>query len=233
MADLPKLKDGEVVYSKTTKEIKRLTFSLLIKQIFEFFNFEKGYLNSIYLLIINPGRHISAYLSIKRERLINPFKFYFIGASIYAFVFLKMYSINRDTIEYASVGDSEFKTIFIDNLHIWFLILVVFITLYSFLFFKKKSGYNLVENLIFNLYVMGVILLASAILFPLEFIFEYYQIILNAILLFYFLYAYVSFFKGNYFKTIALSFVCIILGVITLAFSIILVGVVYGFIEAI
>lgn len=233
MADLPKLKDGDVINSTQEKEIKRLTFNLLMHQIFTFFNFEKGYLNSIYLLVKSPGEHIRSYLSIERERLINPFKFYFLGASIYAFVFLKLYTIiNKEKIEPASVNDSEFKIIFIDNLHVWFLILVVFITIYSYLFFKNKSGYNLVENLIFNMYIMGLILLVSAILSPLEFISEYYQIIVNMILIFYFSFAYVSFFGGNYVKTIFLSLTCFILGLITLAITIVFVGFIYGFVQA-
>lgn len=230
---LPKLKDDEVVHSSTKIEIKRLTFNLLIKQIFTFFNFEKGYLNTIYLLVKNPGEHIRAYLSIERERLINPFKFYFVGASIYAFVYLKIHAINNDQLESTSVGDSEFKTIFIDYLHIWFLILVFFITLFSYLFFRKKSGYNLVENLVFNLYSMGLILLVSALLSPIEFIFDYYHTVVNTILIFYFSYTYVSFFKGNFNKTIFLSLMCFILGLVTMVITIVSVGVIYGFIQTI
>ena len=233
MEDLPKLKDGEVVYSTDKKEIKRLTFSLLINQAFSFFNFEKGYLNSIYLLIKNPGKHIRAYLSIQRERLINPFKFYFISGSIYAFVFLKLFNTNKDKMESEDISASEFKSIFLDFIHIWFLVFVVFITLYSYLFFKKSSGYNLVENLIFNLYVMAVILIVSSILSPLELIFEYQEIILNLIPLLYFIYAYISFFKGNYFKTTFLLFLSLILGVITLAVTIVFVGIIYGFFQAV
>ena len=232
MADLPKLKDGEVVYSTDKKEIKRLTFSLLINQAFSFFNFEKGYLNSIYLLIKNPGKHIRAYLSIYRERLINPFKFFFISASIYAFVSLQLFNTNKDKIDSADISASEFKSIFLDYIHIWFIVFVVFITLYSYLFFKKGSGYNLVENLIFNLYIMGVILIVSSILSPLELIFEYQEIILNVISLLYFIYAYISLFKGNYFKTSLLFFLSLILGIISLAVTIIFVGVIYGFFQA-
>ncbi len=83
MSELPKLKNNEIVYSTEKKQIKRISSGLLIRQVIAFFSFEKGYLHSLFLLFKNPGEHIRAYLSIKRDRLINPFKFYFIGAAIY------------------------------------------------------------------------------------------------------------------------------------------------------
>lgn len=235
MSELPKLKNGDVVNSTTKKEIKRISLNLLMQQVFAFFNFEKGYLNSILLLLKNPGKHIRAYLSTERERLVNPFKFYFIGASLYAFVFLKIYTRNRADIESNFQGDSEFKTIFIDYIQLWFLLAVFFVAYYSFLFFRKSSGYNWAENLVFNLYVMGVILFVNSLLFPLELVLEknlFKEIIISVVSLIYFVYTYVSFFKGNYLKTIALSLASMILGGITLILSIVLVGVIFGIIQS-
>ncbi len=238
MDKFPKLKDGEVVSFTSKKEIKRISLHLLMRQIFAFFNFEKGFLNSLWLVVKNPGQHIRAYLSTERDRLINPFKFYFIGASLYAFVFLKLDTVNKTGIDGDFEGNDEFKSIFIDYIQLWFLLVVFFIAYYSYIFFNKSSGYNWAENLVFNLYVMGVTLFVNSLLLPLDLVLEdnllsdVLRVIFLFLFLVYFAYTYVSFFKGNYLKTTALSITAAIVGGITLLMTIILVGFIYGLIQS-
>lgn len=233
MSELPKLKDDEVIHSTTKKEIKRISLNLLMHQVFAFFNFEKGYLNSLLLVFKNPGQHIRAYLSTERNRLVNPFKFYFIGASLYAFVFLRLHEVEGEF-----EGNAEFKHIFIDYIQLWFLLVVFFIAYYSYIFFNKSSGYNWAENLVFNLYVMGVTLFVNSLLLPLDLVLEdnllsdVLRVIFLFLFLVYFAYTYVSFFKGNSLKTIALSITAAIVGGITLLMTIILVGFIYGLIQS-
>lgn len=238
MSELPKLKDDEVLHSTTKKEIKRISLNLLMRQLFAFFNFEKGYLHSILLLLKNPGKHIRAFLSTERNRMVNPFKFYFIGASLYAFVFLKLYNINKTEIESEFEGNAEFKNIFIDYIQLWFLLVVFFIAYYSYIFFKKSSGYNWAENLVFNLYVMGVTLFVNSLLLPFNLVLEdnllsdVLRVIFLFLFLVYFAYTYVSFFKDNFLKTIVLSITAAVAGGITLLITIILVGFIYGLIQS-
>lgn len=233
MDKFPKLQDGEVVSFTSKKEINRISLHLLMRQIFAFFNFEKGFLNSLWLVVKNPGQHIRAYLSTERDRLINPFKFYFIGASLYAFVFLRLHEIEGEF-----EGNAEFKHIFIDYIQLWFLLVVFFIAYYSYIFFNKSSGYNWAENLVFNLYVMGVTLFVNSLLLPLDLVLEDNSLsdVLRVIFLFlflvYFAYTYVSFFRGNYLKTIALSIASLILGGVSLILAIIFLGFSYGLVQS-
>lgn len=135
MSYLPKLKDNEVVKISDKKEIKRFTFSSLSNQVFQFFNLEKGFLNTIKLLIQNPGKHIQAYLGIHRDRLVNPFKFYFVSAALYIFIFLKFYSqetsLNRPEAE-------EFAKIFYQYLNFWIVLFAVFISFFPIGFLEKN-----------------------------------------------------------------------------------------------
>ncbi|GGE36301.1 DUF3667 domain-containing protein [Psychroflexus planctonicus] len=226
MSYLPKLKDNEVVKISEKNEIKRFTFSSLSNQVFQFFNLEKGFLNTIKLLIQNPGKHIQAYLSIHRDRLVNPFKFYFVSASLFIFVFLKFNtqetSLNRPEAE-------EFAKIFYNYLSFWIVLFAVFISFFSYWFFRKKSGYNLVENLILNLFVMGQVLVLGLIFFPLALHFKPYgELFVNLVSLAYFLYAYISFFKQSYFVIILKTIASIILGVLLMAITTVSIGVTYG-----
>ncbi|GEM_PF-3869572 len=235
MKKLPKLKDDDVISVTSKKELRRISVHLLLNQILSFFNFEKGYSKSLLLLLKHPGNHIKSYLSVERNQLTNPFKFYFIGATLFGFSYLQLYSIKQVEIENNFEGDNEFKTIFLDNIHLWFFLVVFFIAFFSYFLFKKQSGYNWAENLVFNLYVTGLILLMNSVLIPLDLVFKNnttIKALTNLPALFYFVYAYLSFFKGNKFKTILFSLTSIVLGITSLIFTIILVGMVYGFLQA-
>lgn len=233
MADLQKLNNDDEIKVTEEQTIKRFTFSSLSKQVFQFFNLEKGFLHTLKLLILNPGKNIRAYLSIYRNQLVNPFKFYFVSASLYVFVFLKFIQPHVNVDDIPADQEAEFAKIFFEYLNFWIVLFVFFISLFSYLFFKKKSAYNLVENLIMNFYIMGVILLFYVLLSPLVIGFQPYgDLISNTFMLVYFIYAYFSFFKEKLLRMFFKTFFSILLGVTSMLLIIVIIGVVYGIFSA-
>ena len=227
MEDLPKLEDDDKITVREEKEVERFTFSLLGMKVLQFFNFEKGFLPTVKLLVINPGKHIKAYLSIDRDRLTNPFKFYLVIGALY---FLLLY-LSEDLTRIRSGIDSEWeRDVFqavVQYFHVYILLLVFFVAIYSYLFFRKESGYNLVENLILNLYVMSIIFVIAIITYPLEGKFHSYgDNFIRILACTYFFYAYLSFFKGTYIKTFGKTLLSIFLGVCTSLLTLLLVVVV-------
>lgn len=216
MKDLPKLENDDKITIKEEKEVERYTFSLLGRQVFQFFNLEKGFLHTVKLLVINPGKHIKAYLSIDRDRLINPFKFYLVTGAVF---FLLLFHSEDFTQLRSSIDQESERETFqavVQYFHFYILLFVFFIAIYSYLFFRKETGYNLVENLILNLYVMSIIFVVSIITFPLEGKFQIYgDIIIILIPFFYFIYVYISFFSGTYTKTIGKTLLSIFFGILT------------------
>jgi len=233
MSDLPEPESGDKNTDNEEDDVERFTFSHLGKQALQFFNLEKGFLHTLKLLVINPGKHIRDYLITDRNRLVNPFKFYLVVGSIY--VFLYRYIIPEEHLE--NRVDSEVEQeifLFIVHYYHFFLLLVVFfIAFFSYLLFRKESGYNFIENLTFNLYVTGILFVIAIITSPLEGNFEPYSaIIISIFYLSYFIYAYISFFRGNYSKTIVKTVLSILFGVGTILFFIILSGIIVGFLQA-
>lgn len=229
MKDLPKLNDDDKITIIEEKEIERFNFSTLRRQFSQFFYLEKGFLQTAKLLILRPGNHIKAYLSIHRDRLVNPIKFYLVTASIYFFLLL---FFSGDVTQIRNSIDSEselnnFETV-IQYFYVLFFLCVFFVAVYSYLFFKKESGYNLIENLILNLYVASIIFVIAILAFPLNNKFQPYNDAIISLTYFtYFIYAYISFFGGNYTKTITKALLCILFGIVTLMLTLIItIGVV-------
>ncbi|MFN2429667.1 MAG: DUF3667 domain-containing protein [Cryomorphaceae bacterium] len=231
MEDLPKLKDDDKVTVNKSKVIERFTFSSLSKQVMQFFYLEKGFLKTIKLLVVNPGKHIKAYLSTDRDRLVNPFKFYLVIGTIYAILFRP-----EDVHEQAT--DLELERVMFEAVatyyHFAILVIVFFIAIYAHWFFRKESGYNRVEMLILHLYIMSILFLISIITYPLiGFYKPYGSIFMNFILGSFFLYAYISFFKGKYPRTIVKTLLIIVCGLVTIRLIVFGSGLFIGIVEGV
>jgi len=233
MKDLPEPDNDDKITVDEDYKVERFTFSLLGKQALQFFNLEKGFLHTLKLLVIHPGKHIRAYLSHDRDRLINPFKFYLVTGSL--FVFLFRYVLSEEHLENRVDSELEQEVILLifQYYHFFLLFVVFFIAFYSYLLFKKESGYNMIETLILNLYITGVLFVLAIISSPLEGNSQSLgSIVLTLIYFFYFLYVYKSFFGGKYTKTIIKTVLSILFGLGTFLFSIILSGFIVGFLQA-
>ena len=140
MNDLPEPENGDKITVNEENEIERFTFSHLSKQALQFFNLERGFFHTLKLLVINPGKHIRAYLSFDRDRLINPFKFYLVTGSI--FVFLYRYIFSEEHLE--SRVDSELEQeVFLLIFQYYHFFFVVYSILYCVLFIfaiQKRIG---------------------------------------------------------------------------------------------
>ncbi|MDG5767750.1 DUF3667 domain-containing protein [Balneolales bacterium ANBcel1] len=234
MKDLPETENGDKIPVNEENEVERFTFSLLGKQALQFFNLEKGFLHTLKLLIINPGKHIRAYLSHDRNRLINPFKFYLFTGTIFVFIYRYLLSEEHFENRVDSELEQEVFLFIIHYYHFFLLFAVFFIAFFSYLLFKKESGYNLIEILIFNLYITGIFFAISIITSPLGDNFQpYSDIIISLISFSYFIFAYISFFRGDYLETTVKTVLAIILGICTIIFLIILSGFIVGFLQAV
>lgn len=233
MKDLPETENGDKITVNEENEVERFNFSLLGKQALQFFNLEKGFLHTLKLLVINPGKHIRAYLNHDRNRLVNPFKFYLVVGSIYVFLFRYLFPEEHLENRVDSEVEQEVFLFIVHYYHFFLLLAVFFIAIFSYLLFRKESGYNFIENLSLNLYVTGILFVIAIITSPLEGNIQPYGTIIISILSFsYFIYAYISFFRGNYTKTIAKTVLSILFGVGTVLFLIIFSGLVVGFLQA-
>ncbi len=233
MKDSQRSENEENKIKEQEKEVNRITFSQFGNQILQYFNFEKGILKTIRLLVLNPGEHIHAYLDHDRKRLMNPFKFYVITGTIYVFLF--KYALPQEAFEEVQANselEQQFLEAFVDYYHFFILVVMLFIAVFSYLLFKRSSGKNMLENIIFNLYVAGLLFIISILASPLELFFQPYgSILLSLVSLFYFLYAYVSFFRGSRIITILKSALSMILGVVSLMLIIIFIGIIVGIIS--
>lgn len=234
MKDSQQSENEEKKTTKQEKKVNRITFSQFGNQVLQYFNFEKGILKTIRLLVLNPGEHIHAYLDYDRKRLMNPFKFYVITGTIYVFLF--KYLLPQEAFEDAQINsdlEQHFLDAIVDYYHFFILVAIIFIAVFSYLLFRKSSGKNMLENIIFNLYVAGILFTISIITSPLELLISpYSSIFISLISLYYFLYAYVRFFKGSRIITIFRSALSIFLGIFSLILIIVLSGFIVGFISA-
>ena len=233
MNDLPEPENGNKITVNEGNEVERLTLSHLSKQALQYFILEKGLLRTLKLLVVNPGKHIRYYLSTDRNQLVNPFKFYLVVGSIYVFLFRYLFPEDHLENRVDSEVEQEVFLLIAHYYHFFLLFAVFFIAIFSYLLFRKQSGYNFIENLAFNLYITGMLFVIAITMSPLEGNFQPYGTIIISIFSFsYFTYAYISFFRGSYIKTTTKTLLAILFGVGTVLFLIILSGFVVGFLQA-
>jgi hypothetical protein len=151
----------EPIKITTEKEIRRYSFSNLSYEIAESFDLDKGLLFTIRSLFTNPSEAIKGYLDTDRLRYSNPFKYFLLIVGITTFISIKIdfwktvsFSNTSENAENLKTFNQIYQDYFLDYLNIWFGFAVIFTTLFSFLFFKK-SGYNIIEHFIINIYIFS------------------------------------------------------------------------------
>jgi hypothetical protein len=147
--------------------IKRLSFHELIHEAFHFFtHLEKGFLYTLKMLLVSPGKMQKEYVEGDRVRHQKPFSMFFISATVCALIF---YWVNSALIKYYHLGDTK-ETAFFHQY--WVLLQVCMLPLYcsiSFLCFKK-AGYHFGEIVVSQLYTFSFVFLLLALIQLLKFI---------------------------------------------------------------
>lgn len=156
-----KIWNEEPVKITVEKEIRRYSFKNLPYEIAESFDLDKGLLFTIRSLFLNPSAAIKSYLDTDRLRYTNPMKYFLLIVSFTTFLTIKI-EFWKTLQPKNSTEDAEnlenfnriYQDYFLEYLNLWFGFAVIFSTLLSYWFFKK-SGYNLVEHFILNIYLFS------------------------------------------------------------------------------
>jgi len=186
---------------KTT--VNKVTFKETLQDLVDaFFSVDAPLLTTLKMLVINPGRLFNEYLNGKRKKYYRPVTFFILMTVIYLVI--------REIIKYDPFGSNllqvkdpstsqlliksrNFMLLNIDKL-LFFFAFSLGLALKLF-FYKKKS---LAEFFAISFFMIGVYtILTTFNMFYIKFIDNNFQGIHIAVMLLYFIYAMVSFFKVN------------------------------------
>jgi len=192
------------------------------------FHFEKGILFTAKELLTRPGNTIREFIEGKRVKHIQPLSFVILLATFYGllyhyFIFSQFKTPLIGPTDDITGASGKIITWITDHFAFDCLILIITITLVSYVIFKKKQ-YNLAEHLVLNTFLIGLFLVVSLSLFPFAFFFGnavtlQYSLIQQAILLVLMCWCYAQFFNyTSKVKIIGLAFISfLIISVINLA----------------
>jgi hypothetical protein len=164
-------KDGTGNFCNTCGQayaVKRITFSTIVHEVFHFFShLDKGILYTLKQLIIAPGKPQLEYIEGHRAKHQKPFSMFFLCATISALI---SYWTNLVLFKHFNVGEVENVQFFHQYMVILTVVMLPVYTLITYCFFIK-SKFNYAEIFVLLLYSLSFLLLFSAILQPLKFIF--------------------------------------------------------------
>lgn len=222
---------------KQERQIRRITFKTLLKDIADTFNLEKGIIFTVKELILRPGKSIQDYLGMGRFRYMNPLKFLILTVALAVFFtsYLNVFDTAGDSTmtksfflgletgyENAGGGKREvlekltsfdYKNLIYENMNILLFMSLPISALFSHLFLSKKR-FNYSENLALNAFIIGVQNLIY-ITFVLEMKLYSSNIWVGLFVLLtygYLIYVYVDFFKLESLGGILKMFLAILLG---------------------
>jgi len=203
---------------------------------------DKGIFYTIRNLFLNPANTIRNYIKGKRMGIFKPFGFLIILATINGFlshVLNITYII--DFSGFANLDEESMKEVrnnyaviyewMYNHYSLFSLVSIIPLSFLSFVILKKSSGYNFVEQLVVNAYVLGQQCFISILLVPLSLLFSaniYFEVtsILTSL---YFVWVYVKLFKVSSFSNAILkSLIVLILYYIALLMTSLLAGLVWG-----
>lgn len=146
---------------------KRITTGSVIHEIFHFFShLDKGILYTLKMLIIAPGKMQKEYVEGHRAKHQKPFSMFFLCATIATLIY---YWVNLTLLKHFDAGNAEEASFF----HQYYVILQVLMlpiyTLFTYGFFFN-SKYNFAETFVLLLYSLSIVLIVSALLQLLLFI---------------------------------------------------------------
>lgn len=141
--------------------VKRLSMRELLHEAFHFFtHVEKGFLYTVKMLLVSPGKAQKEYIQGNRVRHQKPFSMFFIAGTISALVY---YWLNRALMQYFHAGSSAEASFFQQY---WVLLQICMLPLYGLIVYLcfKKAGYNYGEIIVSQLYTFSFLFLLLALL---------------------------------------------------------------------
>ena len=137
-------------------KLKRIDINYIKNEIGHLLHLEKGFFHTIKELIIRPGQSVREFISVNRNRLVEPVIFLIITSLIYTLV-VYYFHIDED-IDYKKIEGSVISTIvkwILANNGYTSLIMGFFMALLAKPFYRKY-GYNIFEIFVLLCFVMGV-----------------------------------------------------------------------------
>ncbi|RZK59561.1 MAG: DUF3667 domain-containing protein [Pedobacter sp.] len=146
---------------------KRITTGSVIHEIFHFFShLDKGILYTLKMLVIAPGAMQKEYVEGHRAKHQKPFSMFFLCATIATLIY---YWVNLILLKHFNAGNADEASFF----HQYFVILQVLMlpiyTLFTYVFFIGNK-YNFAETFVLLLYSLSILIIVSALLQLLLFI---------------------------------------------------------------
>jgi hypothetical protein len=147
--------------------VRRLSLRELLHEAFHYFtHLEHGFVYTLKLLLIAPGKVQKQYVEGNRIKHQKPFSMFFISATVSALIF---YWVNTALIKYFHTGDSNEANFFHQYWVLFHVCLFPFYCMITYLCFKK-AGYNFGEIAVYQLYTFSFVFLAIALIQLLKFL---------------------------------------------------------------
>lgn len=217
---------------------ERLTVKLLLHQLFlAITNLEQGLWLTLKELVIAPSKVIKEYIDGRTKVYMSPFRFVFLLASISILISLNthVYEAQQASIADFFGGNPENNKKAVElmrpYLNLIYMLLIPFISLFSWRFFKKK-GFNYAEHLVTNAYLFGLSAAIGSFMLLIIFIFpslmgvsSVFSMVISVLCL---VYGYKNIFKTSYIQAFFKSILTIILGYLAmmlLVFFLTIIGV--------
>lgn len=136
------------------KEVGRLTWHLLIEEIFHFFShIEKGFLYTSYRLVIQPDKVIGEYLDGKRKKYFKPIGLYLIWVAVH----LLAYQFITDLMHYENLRTKgEIQDFIVKNSKLFGLLQLPILSFFVWLIVSRPR-LNFIETLVALIYVSAAI----------------------------------------------------------------------------
>lgn len=131
-------------------------------------NLDRGFLHTVLALAQRPGPAVREYIGGRTQPYTNPLRFLLVTAAVVTFAGLTTGVMDPNAFGVTEDFDAEQQRIlavFTRYFNLFLMGVVPFLSGFSRLFFRRR-GFNLTENLIFNVYVFSLQNLVFLLLLP-------------------------------------------------------------------
>ena len=148
-------------------------------------NYDRGFLYTLKMLFINPGKVIREYTSGSTIKYYNPLRYAFILAGLSALIVVSsgMYDVQQESFQNLLGNDGSPKKESYQELQnklkeyfSFILLLTIPVMAFSSKLFFKKQGYNYAEHLILHCFIVGQTMIIGLLLLLPYIIFGYHPL---------------------------------------------------------
>ncbi len=140
--------------------IDRFNSRYIFQKFLDTFDFDRGFLRSVFESMMRPGRAVREYIDGKRVNFYNPIKLFLITGTVATLISVRYGLFEGDTgdsalLEFLNLPDQEGYYHYSAKYFTFFSMdALPFFALFSWVFFRFTK-INFIENLVMNIYVAG------------------------------------------------------------------------------